>query len=261
MERFIQHCLKELQSQQEMRHLVEELSSKITAHQSRVCQVLHSEPLKHAEVAQLVMVGMAADRPLESNFFPGLLEGLLGGLALLPLERVSLPLHLKKVLAAFGHQPCVGQFYRWSREKWRHQDLPGCLNAWISIMKRISSKSEVIRCLWSSRTHFSSLAWLMLCTRHSSLQCCLRPLPSLVVARFHLPQVSQRMVDLNQRSPNQRSLPQAPQRPVNRSRSKSPRLQVPTWTRPMSLLQRRNRLLEISKSRLLVDSRNTAARP
>ena len=83
MERFIQHHLEELQSQQEMRHLVVELSSKITAHRSRVCQVLRSEPLKHAEVAQLVMVGMATDQPLENNFFPGLLEGLLGRLGII----------------------------------------------------------------------------------------------------------------------------------------------------------------------------------
>ena len=30
----------------------------------------------------LVLVGMAANRPLESNFFPGLLEGLLGRLGI-----------------------------------------------------------------------------------------------------------------------------------------------------------------------------------
>ena len=82
MERFIQHHLEELQSQQETRHLVVELSSKITDHQSRVCQVLRSEPLRHAEVTQLVLVGMATDRPLKSNFFPGLLEGLLGRLGI-----------------------------------------------------------------------------------------------------------------------------------------------------------------------------------
>ena len=82
MEKFIQFHLEELQSQQEMRHLVMELSSRITDHRSRVCQVLHSEPLRHAEVAPLVLVGMAADRPLESNFFPGLLEGLLGRLGI-----------------------------------------------------------------------------------------------------------------------------------------------------------------------------------
>ena len=44
--------------------------------------MLCSEPLRHAEVARLVLVGMAADRPLESNFFPGLLEGLLGRLGI-----------------------------------------------------------------------------------------------------------------------------------------------------------------------------------
>ena len=57
----MQYRLEELQSQQEMKHLVVELSSKITAHRSWVCQVLHSEPLRHAEVAWLVLVGMAAD--------------------------------------------------------------------------------------------------------------------------------------------------------------------------------------------------------
>ena len=82
MEKFIQYHLEELQSQQETRHLVVELASKITDHQSRVHQVLHSEPLRHTEVALLVLVGMATDQPLESNFFPGLLEGLLGRLGI-----------------------------------------------------------------------------------------------------------------------------------------------------------------------------------
>ena len=82
MEKFIQFHLEELQSQQETKHLVRELSSRITDHRSRVCQLLHSEPLRHPEVVLLVLVGMAADRPLESNFFPGLLEGLLGRLGI-----------------------------------------------------------------------------------------------------------------------------------------------------------------------------------
>ena len=82
MEKFIQFHLEELQSQQETRHLVGELSSRITDHQSRVRQVPRSEPLRHPEVAPLVLVWMAADRPLESNFFPGLLEGLLGRLGI-----------------------------------------------------------------------------------------------------------------------------------------------------------------------------------
>ena len=128
-------------------------------------------------------------------------------------------------------------------------------------MRRISSKSEVIRCWWSSRTRFLSLAWLMRCTRHSSLQWCRRLLPPLVATRFHLSQVSQRMVDPDQRCLNQRSPTQAPQRPANGSRSESPRLPTLTQIRLMSLPQRRNSLLEVSKSRFPVDSGNTAIRP
>ena len=33
-------------------------------------------------MAPLILVGLAAKRPLESNFFPGLLEGLLGSLGI-----------------------------------------------------------------------------------------------------------------------------------------------------------------------------------
>ena len=65
---------------EETRNLIRELSSRITDHRGRVRQLLRSEPLRHPEVVPLILVGMAADRPLESNFFPGLLEGLLGSL-------------------------------------------------------------------------------------------------------------------------------------------------------------------------------------
>ena len=82
MEKFIQSHLEELRSQQETRNLIGELSSRITDHRGRVRQLLHSEPLRHPEVVLLILVGMAADRPLKSNFFPGLLEGLLGSLGI-----------------------------------------------------------------------------------------------------------------------------------------------------------------------------------
>ena len=82
MEKFIQFHLKELQSQQETKNLIGELSSRITNHRGRVHRLLSSEPLRHPKVIPLVLVGMAADRPLESNFFPGLLEGLLGRLGI-----------------------------------------------------------------------------------------------------------------------------------------------------------------------------------
>ena len=82
MEEFIQSHLRELRSQQETKNLIWELSSRITDHQDRVRQLLCSEPLRHPEVVPLILVGLAADRPLESNFFPGLLEGLLGSLGI-----------------------------------------------------------------------------------------------------------------------------------------------------------------------------------
>ena len=82
MEKFIQFRLEELLTQQETKNLIGELSSRITDHRGRVCQLLRTEPLRHPKVVPLILVGMAADRPLESNFFPGLLEGLLGSLGI-----------------------------------------------------------------------------------------------------------------------------------------------------------------------------------
>ena len=82
MDRFLQNRLEELCSQADMRNLIESLSQRVAAHQSRVCQIVYIEPLKHAEVTQRVLMGMAADQPMESNFFPGILEGLLGRLGI-----------------------------------------------------------------------------------------------------------------------------------------------------------------------------------
>ena len=82
METFIRSHLKELRSPQETKNLIGELSSRVTDHRGRVRELLHSEPLRHPEVIPLIMVGLAADRPIKSNFFPSLLEGLLGSLGM-----------------------------------------------------------------------------------------------------------------------------------------------------------------------------------
>ena len=82
MEKFIQSRLEELRSPQETKNLIGELSSRIMDHQGRVRELLRSEPLRHPEVIPLIMIGLAVDRPLKSNFFPGLLEGLLGSLGI-----------------------------------------------------------------------------------------------------------------------------------------------------------------------------------
>ena len=61
MERFLHYRILEVSSQGELRNLLVNLSERMAAHQSRVRQIVHSEPLQHAEVARCVLVGMAAD--------------------------------------------------------------------------------------------------------------------------------------------------------------------------------------------------------
>ena len=82
MDRFLQHCPEELCSQADMRNLIDSLSQRVAAHQSRVHQIVYSEPLKHVEVTLQVLLGVAADKPVESNFFSGILEVLLGRLSI-----------------------------------------------------------------------------------------------------------------------------------------------------------------------------------
>ena len=82
MDRFLHHRIEELCYQADMRNLIDSLSQRVAAHQSRMHQIVYSEPLKHVEVALRVFRGMAADQPVESNFFPGILEGLLGRLSI-----------------------------------------------------------------------------------------------------------------------------------------------------------------------------------
>ena len=168
MEKFIQSCLRELRSQQETKNLIGELSSKITDHRGRVRQLLRSEPLRHPKVIPLIVVGLAADRPLESNFFPGFLEGLLGSLGIAASGEGNPPTSFREVLAAPGPQPCMRQSHRLSRRRWRHQELWGCLQAWTFIMRRISLKNEDTRYHQFSRTRSSSLIWLRWCLRWSS---------------------------------------------------------------------------------------------
>ena len=82
IDRFLQHRLEELHSQTSTWSLIESLSQRVAAHQSRVQQIVYGEPLKHTEVILWVLMGMAADQPVESNFFPGILEGLLWRLSI-----------------------------------------------------------------------------------------------------------------------------------------------------------------------------------
>ena len=82
MERFLHHCLEDLCSQTDMKNLIDNLSQRTAAHQSRVHQLVFDKPMENTEVLLRVILGVAVDQPVESNFFPGILEGLLGRLSI-----------------------------------------------------------------------------------------------------------------------------------------------------------------------------------
>ena len=82
MERFLHHRLEELRSQTDMKNLIDNLSQRIAAHQSRTRQIVYGEPMENIEVLLRVILGVAVDQPVESNFFPGILESLLGRLSI-----------------------------------------------------------------------------------------------------------------------------------------------------------------------------------
>ena len=82
MERFLHHQLEELCSQTDMKNLIDSLSQRIATHQSRAHQIVYGKPMENIEVLLWVILGVAVDQPMESNFFPGILEGLLGRLSI-----------------------------------------------------------------------------------------------------------------------------------------------------------------------------------
>ena len=82
MERFLHYRLEELHSQTDMKNLIDSLSQRIATHQSRVHQIVYGKPMENIEVLLWVILEVAVDQPMESNFFPGILEGLLGRLGI-----------------------------------------------------------------------------------------------------------------------------------------------------------------------------------
>ena len=84
MEELMQSCLQELSSQTESRKLIGALSQKLTNHASHVQELVQVPELTEGEVSLRVIIGLGAHQPLKANFFPGILEGLVGRLSLAP---------------------------------------------------------------------------------------------------------------------------------------------------------------------------------
>ena len=99
MERFLHHHLKELRSQTDMKNLVDNLSMRVAAHQSRARQIMLGKPMENAEVLQWVILGVAVDQPVENNFFPSILEGLLGRLGIAAHGEMNPPTSAKEGVA------------------------------------------------------------------------------------------------------------------------------------------------------------------
>ena len=91
MEGFLQRCLCKISSQLESQEMIEELSLTLSAHASRIREVIQAPGLHEPAVFQRVMVGLDMDQPLEAIFFPSILDGLTGRLGLMPPGVVDPP--------------------------------------------------------------------------------------------------------------------------------------------------------------------------
>ena len=91
MEEFMWSCFQELSSQTESWELIGALSQKLADHASLVQELVQVLELTEEEVSLQVIIGLGAHQPLEANFFPGILEGLVGRLGLAPPSVINPP--------------------------------------------------------------------------------------------------------------------------------------------------------------------------
>ena len=238
METFIQSCLKELRSPQETKNLIGELSSRITDHRGRVHELLRSEPLRHPEVVPLIMVGLAADRPIKSNFFPGLLEGLLGSLGMAAPGEGNPPASSRE---GAGHTWSTAMHEAISRIEQKEVEAPEAVGLPPNLDLRYKEG------FLERQRHLIPPVSKALPSAHSHKVSSAPPQPGGGGPK--------------QQVLNQKSLFQAPHSPLRKSRSRSTRLPTLIQTELMSLLRRRNHLVELSRSDFPLNSLSVVIRP
>ena len=84
-----------------MKNLIDGLFQRIATHQNRARQIVFGKPMENIEVLLRVILGVAVDQPVESNFFPGILEGLLGMLGITAPGEKNPPTSAKEDAARF----------------------------------------------------------------------------------------------------------------------------------------------------------------
>ena len=88
-----------MSSQTESRELTGALFQKLTDHASHVQQLVQVPEFMEEEVSLQVIVGLGAHQPLKANFFPGILEGLVGRLSLAPPSVINPPTSVREGMA------------------------------------------------------------------------------------------------------------------------------------------------------------------
>ena len=96
IEAFLSDRFCELISDQETQDLVERLTIMLSGHNDRIRDLLQVPKLDMEGVSQRVTLGMSAQQPLEADFFPGILEGLVSSLGLAPLGATNLPTSVRE---------------------------------------------------------------------------------------------------------------------------------------------------------------------
>ena len=99
LEKFLISRVAEVSHRAEIQSLLESLAHRLESNQARVQQLARREFLRDTEVGIRVLVGLAAQPPLEGNFFTGIFEGLVGGLGLNRTGEGKLPTSTKQGVA------------------------------------------------------------------------------------------------------------------------------------------------------------------
>ena len=102
---FLQIRLRKLSSHSKSREMIEELSWTLLTHANRIREAIQVPGIQEPAVFQQVMLGLAVDQPLETIFFPGILDGLSGRLSLTPPGVVDPPTSARGHVSMMGSHP------------------------------------------------------------------------------------------------------------------------------------------------------------
>ena len=99
IEAFLSDCLRELMSDQETQDLMAKLSNTLAGHSDRMRELMQAPELAMEGVCEQVALGMLTQQPLEVDFLPGILEGLVGGLGLALPGATNPPVSVREGIA------------------------------------------------------------------------------------------------------------------------------------------------------------------